>query len=282
MLRKPDYFKINKVPVGEEASRVLRIIKDNNLHTVCTEASCPNKGKCFSRGTATFLILGPNCSRNCKFCNIKTGKLSAEDLFEPFRVADAVVKMGLKYVVITSVTRDDLKDKGANGFVRTIRAIRSKKRDIKIEVLTPDFEGRKDLLQLVLNENPFVFNHNIETVRRLTPIVRSKADYIRSLSILKMAKEINPDQITKSGIIVGLGESFEELVETIKDLKESGIDRLTIGQYLNPSLKHHPVKKYYSLEEFDKLKEIALNYGIKGVLSGPFVRSSYNAESFED
>jgi lipoic acid synthetase len=281
MQRKPDFLRINKLPVGEEASKILRIIKENNLNTVCTEASCPNKGKCFSEGTATFLILGPNCSRQCKFCNITSGSLSEEDFSEAERVAEASLKMGLKYVVITSVTRDDLEDKGANAFARTIRAVREKLPQVKIEVLTPDFDGRKDLLKIVLDEKPYVFNHNIETVRGLTPIIRPQANYERSLKLLEIAKKINQNQITKSGLMVGLGENFEELKETFSDLSKAEVDRLTIGQYLAPSRNHYPVQKYYTLEEFEELKNIALDCGIKAVFSAPFVRSSYDAQLFD-
>ncbi len=281
MQRKPDFLRINKLPVGEEASKILRIIKENNLNTVCTEASCPNKGKCFSEGTATFLILGPNCSRQCKFCNITSGSLSEEDFSEAERVAEASLKMGLKYVVITSVTRDDLEDKGANAFARTIRAVREKLPQAKIEVLTPDFSGREELLKIVLDEKPYVFNHNIETVRRLTPIIRPQANYERSLKLLEMAKKINQNQITKSGLMVGLGENFEELKETFSDLSKAEVDRLTIGQYLAPSRNHYPVQKYYTLEEFEELKNIALDCGIKAVFSAPFVRSSYDAQLFD-
>lgn len=281
MQRKPDFLRINKLPVGEEASKILRIIKENNLNTVCTEASCPNKGKCFSEGTATFLILGPNCSRQCKFCNITSRSLSEEDFSEAERVAEASLKMGLKYVVITSVTRDDLEDKGANAFARTIRAVREKLPQAKIEVLTPDFSGREELLKIVLDEKPYVFNHNIETVRRLTPIIRPQANYERSLKLLEVAKKINQNQITKSGLMVGLGENFEELKETFSDLSKAKIDRLTIGQYLAPSRNHYPVQKYYTLEEFEELKNIALDCGIKAVFSAPFVRSSYDAQLFD-
>jgi lipoyl synthase len=280
MERKPKWLHQERLPVGEKASEVLSLIRSNNLKTVCTEASCPNKGKCFSEGTATFLILGPNCTRNCGFCNIGHGETCIEDPDEAERVAEAAKQMGLNFVVVTSVTRDDLPDQGSAAFARTIRAIRTRLPQAKVEVLTPDFEGRKDLLKAVLDEKPDVFNHNIETVRRLTPLIRSKADYERSLSVLRTAKEINPTQITKSGLIVGLGEELSELIETFKDLAEVSVDRLTIGQYLPPSRKHYPVKKYYPPQEFDELKELAEKAGIKGVLSGPFVRSSFHAAGF--
>lgn len=279
MERKPDFLRINKVPVGEKASKIIKIIKEDRLNTVCTEASCPNKGKCFAEGTATFLILGPNCSRNCKFCNIKNGALSREDFDEGERVAEAAYKMGLSYVVITSVTRDDLEDQGASAFARTIKAVRKKLPNAKIEVLTPDFGGSKELLKIVLEEKPYVFNHNVETVKRLTPLIRSGAVYERSLLLLNLAKKINPNQITKSGLIVGLGESWEEILETLRDLAKNKVDRLTIGQYLQPSKEHFPVQKFYTPEEFDKLKEEAIKIGIKWIMSGPFVRSSYMAQT---
>lgn len=277
-MRKPDFLKINKIPVGERASFILKVIKENRINTVCTEALCPNKGKCFGEGTATFLILGPNCTRNCKFCNVKHSQPLPEDFEEPYRIADAVKKLNLNYVVITSVSRDDLEDKGANAFVRTIRAIREVAgNDIKIEILTPDFMGEINLLKIVIDEKPFVFNHNLETVRRLTNEIRSGASYERSLKVLKMAKELNKNQITKSGIIIGLGETKEEIYETLCDLKEAMVDRITIGQYLQPSKAHLEVQKYYSLEEFEELKEKSHEIGFRWVQCGPFVRSSYLA-----
>ncbi len=267
--------------MGEKASAVLSTIREHKLKTVCTEASCPNKGKCFSEGTATFLILGPSCTRNCRFCNIAHASPSPEDPEEASRIAEAAEKMKLNFVVITSVTRDDLPDRGAGAFVRAIGEVRKRLPLSKIEVLTPDLDGRRDLLKMVLDAKPDVFNHNIETVRRLTPEIRSGADYDRSLTILKAAKEMAPLQVTKSGLIVGLGETREELLETFGDLASAAVDRLTIGQYLPPSLKHHPVAKYYSPEEFEELKDEAKRAGIKAVLSGPFVRSSFHASVFE-
>jgi lipoyl synthase len=281
MERKPKWLRQERLPVGDKASSVLATIRDHNLQTVCTEASCPNKGKCFAEGTATFLILGPDCTRNCAFCNIGHGQAHGEDPDEAERVAEAAARMALCFIVVTSVTRDDLADQGANAFARTIRAVRKKLPAAKVEVLTPDFGGRRDLLKIVLDEKPDVFNHNIETVRRLTPLIRSKADYHRSLSILRMAKELRHSQTTKSGLIVGLGEERDELIETFKDLSLISVDRLTIGQYLPPSRKHYAVKKYYPPEEFEDLKEEAERAGIREVLSGPFVRSSYHAAGFE-
>lgn len=281
MERKPKWLRQERLPVGEKASALLSTIREHKLKTVCTEASCPNKGKCFSEGTATFLILGPSCTRNCRFCNITHASPSPEDPEEASRIAEAADKMKLNFVVITSVTRDDLPDRGAGAFVRTIGEVRKRLPLAKIEVLTPDLDGRKDLLKMVLDAKPDVFNHNIETVRRLTPEIRSGADYDRSLTILKAAKEMAPQQVTKSGLIVGLGEGREELLETFGDLASAAVDRLTIGQYLPPSLKHHPVAKYYSPEEFEELKDEAKRAGIKAVLSGPFVRSSFHASVFE-
>lgn len=281
MERKPIWLMQERLPIGEKASFILSVIRNNQIKTVCTEASCPNKGKCFAEGAATFLILGPNCTRNCAFCNIPNGKTAEEDLGGADRVAEAARMMGLSFVVVTSVTRDDLKDKGADAFVRTMRAIRKKLPESKVEILTPDFGGRRDLLKTVMEEKPDVFNHNVETVRRLTPIIRSRADYERSLSVLRTAKEINPRQTTKSGLMVGLGEEKEELIETFKELAEASIDRLTIGQYLAPSRNHFAVKKYYTPDEFDELKNEARKAGIRAVLSGPFVRSSFHAASFE-
>lgn len=281
MDRKPKWLRQERLPVGEKASAVLSTIREHKLKTVCTEASCPNKGKCFSEGTATFLILGPSCTRNCRFCNIGHELPSPEDPEEASRVAEAAGKMGLSFIVITSVTRDDLPDRGANAFARVIREVRKKLPRAGIEVLTPDLDGRRDLLKIVLDEKPDVFNHNIETVRRLTPEIRSGADYDRSLTILKNAKEMFPGQVTKSGLIVGLGETREELRETFTDLASVFVDRLTIGQYLPPSLKHHPVARYLTPEEFEELKEEAKGAGIRAVLSGPFVRSSFHAASFD-
>lgn len=281
MDRKPKWLRQERLPVGEKASAVLSTIREHKLKTVCTEASCPNKGKCFSEGTATFLILGPSCTRNCRFCNITHASPSPEDPQEASRIAEAAEKMKLNFVVITSVTRDDLPDRGAGAFVRAIGEVRKRLPLVKIEVLTPDLDGRRDLLKMVLDAKPDVFNHNIETVRRLTPEIRSGADYDRSLTILKAAKEMAPLQITKSGLIVGLGETREELIGTFGDLASAAVDRLTIGQYLPPSLKHHPVAKYYTPEEFEELKDEAKRAGIKAVLSGPFVRSSFHASVFE-
>ncbi len=279
-LRKPPWFKINRLAVGEKASSVLNTIAENDLHTVCTSAACPNKGACFAEGTATFMILGDVCTRACRFCNIETGRPGGEDLQEADRLADAAAKMGLRFVVVTSVCRDDLADEGAAAFARTITALRRKIPHVRVEVLTPDFSGREDCLRIVLNAGPHVFNHNLETVERLTPRIRTKAKYNRSLSVLKMVREMESDLPTKSGLMVGLGETREEMRTTFADLAGAGIRRLTIGQYLQPTRHHHPVVRFYEPEEFVEMREEAKAAGIPAVLSGPLVRSSYHAGEF--
>ncbi len=280
--RKPNWFKINRLAVGERASEVLNTISTHNLHTVCTSAACPNKGTCFAEGTATFMILGDICTRACRFCNITTGRPVQEDLAEPARVADAAEKMKLRFVVVTSVARDDLPDEGAGAFARTILAIKNRIGDSRVEVLTPDFSGREDCLKTVLEARPDVFNHNLETVERLTPRIRARATYRRSLDVLCRARELAPDVPTKSGLMVGLGEMRDELVHAFQDLADAGIQRLTLGQYLQPTRRHHPVVRYYSLEEFAELKADAKAAGIRAVLAGPLVRSSYHAGSFTE
>ncbi len=279
-LRKPPWFKINRLAVGERASGVLQAIARNQLHTVCTSAACPNKGACFAEGTATFMILGDVCTRACRFCNIATGRPDLEDLEEPRRLADAAAKMGLRFVVVTSVCRDDLADEGAGAFASSIRALRDQIPGVKVEVLTPDFSGREDCLRTVLSAGPHVFNHNLETVERLTPRVRTKAKYNRSLSVLSTVREIEPSLPTKSGLMVGLGETREEMRQAFRDLAGVGIERLTIGQYLQPTRLHHPVVRFYDLDEFAQMREEAREAGIAAVLSGPLVRSSYHAGEF--
>ncbi len=279
--RKPEWFKIKRLAVGGKASAVLNTIAANGLYTVCTSAACPNKGACFAEGTAAFMILGDVCTRACRFCNIATGTPSMEDPFEAERVAGAAAQMGLAFVVVTSVTRDDLPDEGASAFERTIRAVKRKLPASKVEVLTPDFSGREELLRIVLEAGPDVFNHNLETVRRLTPSIRTKANYERSLELLRSAKRFAPGIPTKSGLMVGLGEEREELIRAFQDLASAGVERLTIGQYLQPTLKHLPVVRYYETEEFEMLAAEARTVGIRGVLSGPLVRSSFHAWSFD-
>ena len=248
-----------------------------SLHTVCEEARCPNLGECFSSGTATILILGRICTRNCGFCAVERGVPFSLDESEPDRVAQAISRMKLQYVVITSVTRDDLPDGGASIFARTIHAIRGVDRRIKTEVLIPDFKGDPSSLRTVLEESPDVLNHNVETVSRLYPQVRPQADYRRSLHLLKESKENYPHILTKSGSMLGLGERREEVLELLRDLREAGCDFLTIGQYLQPRPDRLPVVDYVLPETFEEIKKIAEEMGFKSVASGPLVRSSFHA-----
>jgi lipoic acid synthetase len=273
---KPAWLKVRACGSARYIE-VQALLKQHNLHTVCQEANCPNRGDCFSRGTATFLIMGPNCTRNCRFCNVTFGRAMPLDKDEPANIARAVEILGLKYVVITSVTRDDLPDGGAMHFSNVISAIRDSRRDVKIEVLTPDFQSDKEALKTVFTAGPDIFNHNIETIPRLYSQIRPAADYRRSLAVLRMAADFG-GMAVKSGIMVGLGESVDELSEVFDDLQMAGIELLTIGQYLAPSKNHYPVKKYYSPEEFERLAEIARHCRIKSVFSGPLVRSSYHAD----
>ena len=280
--RKPLWFRenIQRLVVGEAASGVLRTIRENRLATVCTAAACPNKGVCFAEGTATFMILGDVCTRACRFCNISTGKPEPTDFDETRRLVDAALALKLRFVVVTSVCRDDLPDEGASAFAMTITALKERIPGVKVEVLTPDFSGRDDCLQTVLDARPDVFNHNLETVRRLTPRLRAKARYDRSLGVLAKARELAPEIPTKSGLMVGLGETRDELRETFRDLAKAGVSRLTIGQYLQPSRHHHPVTMYHEPSEFDELRLEAKASGIGAVLAGPLVRSSYHAGAF--
>ncbi len=265
-----------------ETTKLKRIFRKYGVRTVCEESRCPNQSECFSKGTATFLILGDNCTRNCAFCNIERKKPLPLDPLEPFRILKVVKSLNLKYVVITSVTRDDLPDGGAQQFARCIRLLRENIPSVKVEVLIPDFRGNEKSLKMVLEENPYVLNHNIETVHRLYPKVRKGADYIRSLGILKKSKELAPNILTKSALILGLGEKKEEIVQVLEDLREVNCDFLVIGQYYQPSLKHYPVVKYYSEEEFKDIEKIALSMGFKFVISKPTARSSYLAKDFNN
>jgi len=273
---KPEWLKV-KLGGGEEYNKVKAILNSKNLNTVCQSASCPNIGECFSKGTATFMILGDICTRNCKYCDVKYGVPLKVNPHEVSKIAEAVKELNLKYVVITSVTRDDLNDGGARTFKSVILAIR-KISNAKIEVLTPDFKGDSDAIRTILSAEPDVFGHNIETVERLFPLVRPDADFKRSMIVLKRIKEIDPKQITKSGLMIGLGESKEEVVKTMRTLKMVGVDILTIGQYLQPRKDLLPVSKYYTPMEFLEFRSIGLNMGFKHVESGPLVRSSYHAE----
>jgi len=256
---------------------IKKILRDHGLSTVCEEARCPNQGDCFSKGTATFMILGDICTRNCSFCAVGSGMPLPPDPDEPERIVDAVLSLGLRFVVITSVTRDDLPDGGAGQFAMTIRILRRKIRGIKIEVLTPDFRGNIDALRTVLDESPDVFNHNIETVPRLYPLVRPEADYSVSMNILRMAKRLCPGIRTKSGIMVGLGETSDELYDVMGDLRDAGCDFLTIGQYLPPRRSNLPVVEYIRPEVFEEFRVRALEMGFKAVSSSPLTRSSMNA-----
>jgi lipoic acid synthetase len=280
-LRKPPWLK-KRIPSLQDVQKVRSILEQTDLHTVCQEARCPNLGECFTRGTATFLILGRVCTRDCGFCAVECGAPAPPDEAEPERAAEAVRKMGLHYVVITSVTRDDLPDGGASSFAKTIWAIRALNPKIKVEVLIPDFKGDQSSLKTVLKERPEILNHNIETIRRLYPRVRPLADYKRSLNLLKKSKEECPHFPTKSGFMLGLGETREEVLELLRDLKEAGCDFLTIGQYLQPRRDRLPVVRFILPEEFEKYKQIAEEMGFRAVASGPFVRSSFHAsEMFE-
>jgi len=276
MPRLPEYLK-RPIIDTEKTKTVRHILKDKCLNTVCEGARCPNKGECYARNTATFLIMGNVCTRNCRYCNISTAKPDPLDLAEPKHIAEAVKELGLKYTVITSVTRDDLPDGGAEHFKNCIDEIR-KICDSKIEILTPDFRGKQNALDIIIKSHPEVFNHNIETVKALFKIVRPQGNYDLSLQVLKYIKE-NSDIITKSGLMVGLGESFDDIEETLLDLKNAGVDIVTIGQYIQPSKAHLEVTKYYTLDEFDELKKLARKVGIKNYQIDPLVRSSYKAFS---
>ena len=275
-LRKPPWLK-KRIPPFRDLQKVKSILSETDLHTVCQEARCPNLGECFSRGTATFLILGRFCTRSCGFCAVEHDAPAPPDEAEPERVAQAVQKMGIHYVVITSVTRDDLPDGGASSFAETIRAIRALNPKIDIEVLVPDFRGDLRSLKAVLKECPEVLNHNIETISRLYPRVRPLADYKRSLNLLKRSKEDCPHIPTKSGFMLGLGETQEEVLELLRDLREAGCDFLTIGQYLQPRQDRLPVVRFVPPEEFEEYKRMGEEMGFRAVASGPFVRSSFHA-----
>jgi len=280
-LRKPQWLK-KRIPPFQDIQKVKLILGQTHLHTVCEEARCPNLGECFSSGTATLLILGRICTRDCGFCGVEHGAPDPLNEQEPEEVAQAVQKMGLHYVVVTSVTRDDLPDGGASFFAKTIQAIRRVDPTIKIEVLVPDFKGNHSSLEIVLRGGPDVLNHNVETVARLYPEVRPQANYRRSLDLLRKSKEIDPQTLTKSGFMVGLGETQEEVLELLRDLRETECDFLTIGQYLQPSLNQLPVVRYIPPEEFEEYKRIGEEVGFRAVASGPFVRSSFHAsEMFE-
>jgi lipoic acid synthetase len=274
--KKPVWLKV-KLPADPNFFRVSEVLKAHRLHTICQSARCPNIGECWSNRTATFLILGDTCTRTCGFCAVSKGSPSAPDEAEPGRVADVIRSLGLKYAVITSVTRDDLADGGASIFARTIRAVREGSPQTKIEVLVPDFDGRMEALDVVLEAGPDILNHNLETTESLYPLIRRPVrNYRRSLEVLAAAKRRKA--LTKSGLMIGLGERQEDVLQTLSDLRQAGCDLLTIGQYLRPSQTNAPVEKYYSPREFDELRDIALDFGFADVAAGPLVRSSFHAD----
>ncbi|UCG30663.1 MAG: lipoyl synthase [candidate division WOR-3 bacterium] len=277
-LKKPDWLKVS-IPSGDEYKSIYRILQKNNLSTVCQEARCPNISECWRQKSATVMILGKICTRSCRFCAVKTGDPNGLlDTNEPRHVAEVINALGLKYVVITSVDRDDLEDLGSHHYAETIRAITETNSDTKVEVLIPDFNGRKEFLEKIVSAKPFVVGHNVETVRRLTPYIRDRrCGYDQSLDVLRKSKELDGQILTKSGFMVGLGEERNEINETLQDLKDAGVDVVTIGQYLQPTIKHVPVQTYYAPDEFDQLEQAGKNIGIKHVISGPLVRSSYHA-----
>ncbi|MDD9271242.1 lipoyl synthase [Paenibacillus sp. GCM10023248] len=274
--RKPDWLKIN-LKTDENFKEIKSMMRSKTLHTVCEEAKCPNIHECWANRTATFMILGDICTRACRFCAVKTGLPTELDLQEPERVADAALQMGLRHCVVTSVARDDLQDGGAMIFAETIKAIRRKLPLCTVEVLIPDFLGREESLATVLEAKPDILNHNMETVERMSDRVRSKAKYRRSLELLERSKRIAPNIPTKSSVMIGVGEEWEELLQTMDDLRAVDCDIMTIGQYLQPSTTHLAVSKYYTPDQFALLKEEGMKRGFKHVESGPLVRSSYHA-----
>ena len=275
-LNKPDWLKI-KCDNSGRFEEIGEMIKNLQLHTVCEEANCPNAVECFSKRTATFMILGNVCSRNCRFCNVSNGKPLPVDPFEPKKVAEAVRKLDLKYVVVTSVTRDDLPDGGSSQFANVIHELKGISEEIAVEVLTPDFQGDIEALSRVVSAKPKVINHNIETIERLYSKVRPEANYHRSLNFINQVKQLDPDLYSKSGFMVGLGETKDEVKKLLLDLYEHGCDIVTIGQYLSPSAKHFPVQEYVHPDIFQLYKEMGMEMGFKYVAAAPFVRSSYNA-----
>tara|TARA_B100000427_G_scaffold79464_1_gene64805 strand:- start:1888 stop:2838 length:951 start_codon:yes stop_codon:yes gene_type:complete len=276
-LKKPNWIRV-KAPISTGYLSTKELITKANLNTVCESASCPNIGECWDKGHATVMILGDVCTRKCGFCNIKSGAPSDIDILEPYRLAKAISQLNLRHVVITSVDRDDLKDGGANQFVKSIYEIKKLSRNITIEVLTPDFQRKEGALAKIVNAKPDVFNHNLETISRLYKNVRRGASYNHSLNLLKKVKKLSSTIFTKSGIMVGLGEKIEEIETLLKDLRKADVDFVTIGQYMQPSKDHLPVIKYYTIEEFKKIENIAYNMGFLLVSSSPLTRSSYHAD----
>jgi lipoic acid synthetase len=274
-IKKPKWLRV-KLPTGENYKKVRSLVDEHKLHTICESGNCPNMGECWGEGTATFMILGNICTRSCGFCAVKTGKPEPADEFEPGRVAHSVKTMGVKHAVITSVDRDDLKDGGATIWAQTVRAIRQQSPQTTLETLIPDFAGNWDNLQILIDVAPEIVSHNLETVRRLTKHVRIQAKYDRSLEVLFRLKK--GGMRTKSGVMLGLGETDEEIIETMQDLRSVDVDILTLGQYLQPTPKHLPIAEFVTPERFEKYREMGLEMGFKYVESGPLVRSSYHAE----
>jgi lipoic acid synthetase len=275
--RKPDWLRV-RLPSGPEYQRVKQLMRGHRLHTVCEEAMCPNLGECWSRGTSTFLLMGDTCTRSCGFCHIKTGRPAALDEDEPVRVAESALALNLNHCVLTSVNRDELPNGGAHIFANTVREIRKRLPNCTIEVLIPDFKGNRAALKEVMDARPEILNHNTETVPRLYRTVRPQANYRQSLNLLSSAKELDPGALTKSGIMVGLGETKEEILEVMRNLREHEVDILTIGQYLRPSPLHLPVYRYVHPDEFQEFHDAGMEMGFRWVESGPLVRSSYHAE----
>ncbi len=279
VLRKPEWMRIKLPPSSQKIEHIKSTLRKNKLHSVCEEASCPNLAECFNHGTATFMIMGAICTRRCPFCDVAHGRPLPLDPEEPKKLALTIKEMGLKYVVITSVDRDDLRDGGAQHFADCIKQIREHSPQTRIEILTPDFRGRMEQALEVFRETPpDVFNHNLETAPRMYRVARPGADYKWSLELLRRIKEMHPHVPTKSGVMMGLGETNEEIVQVLKDLREHGVNMLTLGQYLQPSRHHLPVKRYVPPAEFDELKDVAMNLGFSHAACGPFVRSSYHAD----
>jgi lipoic acid synthetase len=274
---RPEWLKV-RLPMGPQVEELRRLMRSKSLHTVCEEAHCPNMAECWGAGTATFMILGDTCTRSCGFCAVKTGKPNELDLAEPARVGEAVARMGVKHAVVTSVNRDELEDGGARMFAETIREIRRQSPGTSVEVLIPDFRGVLDALDTVLAERPEIMNHNVETVPRLYPRVRPQARFERSLEVLRRTKERAPTLVCKTGIMVGLGETTDEVLDTMRAIATQGTDVLTIGQYLRPSPEHLPIERYWTPAEFAELRDAGMTMGFDHVESGPLVRSSYHAE----
>ena len=274
-IKKPKWLRV-KLPIGENYKKVRALVDEHKLHTICESGSCPNMGECWGEGTATFMILGNICTRSCGFCAVQTGKPLAADLLEPNRVAHSVKTMGVKHAVITSVDRDDLKDGGSEIWAATVNAIRKESPNTTLETLIPDFMGKWENLQAIIDVAPEIVSHNLETVRRLTKQVRIQAKYDRSLEVLFRLKK--GGMRTKSGVMLGLGETEEEVIETMEDLRSVKVDILTLGQYLQPTPKHLPIQEFITPEQFEKYKELGLKMGFRYVESGPLVRSSYHAE----